>query len=38
MALLELTHVTAGYGAAPDILNGISLRLDAACRNGDVRG
>jgi branched-chain amino acid transport system ATP-binding protein len=29
MALLELTDVTAGYGAAPDILNGIGLQIEA---------
>ncbi|MEX0953044.1 MAG: ABC transporter ATP-binding protein [Nitriliruptoraceae bacterium] len=29
MALLELTDVAAGYGAAPDILNGISLEIEA---------
>jgi branched-chain amino acid transport system ATP-binding protein len=28
MALLELTGITAGYGAAPDILNGISLQVE----------
>jgi branched-chain amino acid transport system ATP-binding protein len=29
MALLELTDVAAGYGAAPNVLNGISLEVEA---------
>ena len=29
MALLEVDDVTAGYGAGPDILNGITLEVGA---------
>ncbi|HLF44770.1 MAG TPA: ABC transporter ATP-binding protein [Acidimicrobiia bacterium] len=29
MALLEIENVVAGYGAGPDILNGITLNIDA---------
>ena len=28
MALLEMTHVRAGYGSGPDILNGVSLGVE----------
>ncbi|MFQ5814092.1 MAG: ABC transporter ATP-binding protein [Anaerolineae bacterium] len=28
MALLEVENVTAGYGAGPDILNGVSLKVE----------
>jgi branched-chain amino acid transport system ATP-binding protein len=32
MALLEVDRVTAGYGVAPDILNGVTLEIDSGQR------